>query len=180
MRMLPTWDRSTLGNEMRKGVTCLGRSVCEIMSKLPSFAMVEPFLRKQRGPHRHKRGHDIFVQKFAQHDDAVSAVHRVHVDDAHVRRFHVLRPPFVSRTAIDDIPAQIVHGNHLRRHVLLLHQRPIHRPAVPVPDDVQVARIFEGPDARSTSAASSPSPHRWRTREAAALRNYPGSRRCAG
>ena len=107
--------------------------------------MVEPSLRKQRGSHRHECGHDIFVQQFAQHDDAISAVHRMHVDDANVRRFHILRSPVVSRTAIDHIPAQIVHRDHLRRHVLLLHERPIHCPAVPVPDDVQIARVSKVP-----------------------------------
>jgi len=41
MRMLPTSDSVTLGNLIRNGVTCFGSRRWDILSKLPSVAIVD-------------------------------------------------------------------------------------------------------------------------------------------
>ena len=43
IRILPTSDKVASGKLMRKGVTCLGNRVCEILSKLSSLAIGDPF-----------------------------------------------------------------------------------------------------------------------------------------
>ena len=69
---------------MRKGVTCLGRSTCEIFAN-SLRSEIGAILGQQRGLDGYERGNDILVEQFAQYDGASAAIHGMHGYDAHVR-----------------------------------------------------------------------------------------------
>jgi len=91
---------------------------------------------------------NVLIQNFTQHNDATTAIDRAHVHNANVGRFHVLRPPIVLRATVDNIPAQVVDRNHLRRHTSFPDNWPRYLPPISCSNDMQIADIRECADYR--------------------------------
>jgi hypothetical protein len=56
----------------------------------------------------------------------------MHVHNAHMRRFHVLRSPVISGAAVDNIPTKIIYRDNLRRHGWLLDDGPLRFPSIAI------------------------------------------------
>jgi len=83
-------------------------------------------------------GHDIFIEKLSENDHTFGSFDGMHVHNAHVGRFGVLRAPIVARAAIDHIPPQIIYWDHLGRNRGLFRDGPLRRPSVSVLHHVHV------------------------------------------
>src|SRR5437868_5920449 len=92
----------------------------------------------------------IFVHEVSQDDDLAFALDRIHRGDAHMRTLGVLSTPFVGfRVGMDDVPAQVVHWNYLRRQVLFVVLRPHDLPVPVVADQSEISIFKQGADGSS-------------------------------
>ena len=94
-------------------------------------------LRQQSCRDRDICWYHIFIEKFAYKNQPFGSLHRMHVDDSNARRFNILGSPIVANGAVNYVPAQIVHRDHLRWNNSLLLNRPFHTPLAAVPHYVQ-------------------------------------------
>ena len=85
----------------------------------------------------------IFVHDFAQDHDPIRTLQRVHGKNADLRRIHVLHAPVILRVAIDHIPAQVIHWDHLRRHFRNGCCGPAHSPGLALVFDLQITHIIK-------------------------------------
>src|SRR5882724_6951944 len=101
---------------------------------------------QQRGSDSDECRDYVFVQEFAENYDSSSALDGMHSDDANVGILDILPSPILSRTAVNDIPTQIVDGDHLRRNANFFCDGPRDLPAIAGAHDVEIARIRERAD----------------------------------
>ena len=93
MRMLPTSDKESVRKLNEKRRDLLGQQQVRDLVEAAFGCDRRAVLSEQGRPDGNIGGHHIFVEQFAQDDYAFSPLHRVHVHNAYVRRFHVLRAP---------------------------------------------------------------------------------------
>ena len=86
----------------------------------------------------------ILVDNLAEHNRPTLTRDGVHGDDAHARGIDVLRSPVVIRAAGNDIPAQVIHRDDLRRNLGLLDDGPQHLPAIVFAHHLEIARVVNG------------------------------------
>ena len=91
----------------------------------------------------------VFIHEFSQDDDLAFTLYRIHGGNPHMRTLRVLRAPLVGfGVAVDDVPTQVVHWNHLRRQILLVALRPDDLPIAVVVDEFEIFVLEEFSDSR--------------------------------
>src|SRR5579859_6320568 len=70
----------------------------------------------------------------------------MHIHDSYVRRLNILRSPIIFPAAVNHVPPQIIHRDHLRWHSGFLDEWPGHLPLIAGPHYSQIAHLMIGPD----------------------------------
>src|SRR6266567_3547628 len=102
-------------------------------------------LCKQGSFDSNEGGDHVLIENFAEYDDAIAPLDRMQVHNFDMRRLNILRPPIVFRSAIDNVPMQIIFCDHLWRYSRLFDEGPDRAPLTIALDHSQVANFAKRP-----------------------------------